>query len=142
MSMSRWNPIYSYLLNLIMTCLEPTAAVEPAQHGANVDGGSSRPPAFAAESLEPISCSPTAVCVTVAVQSVPARKAMVRGKQQEASKPLATSPQSAAATQCGAKGPSIVGEDVKTRPLARGRARGERRSPSAAHASSGSGLLA
>jgi len=22
MSMSRWNPIYSYLLNLIMTCLE------------------------------------------------------------------------------------------------------------------------
>jgi hypothetical protein len=21
MSMSRWNPIYSYLLNLIMTCL-------------------------------------------------------------------------------------------------------------------------
>jgi hypothetical protein len=49
--------------------LEPTAAVEPAQHGAKVDGGSRRPPAFAAESLEPISCSPTAVGVTVAVQS-------------------------------------------------------------------------
>ena len=122
--------------------LEPTAAVEPAQHGAKVDGGSRRPPAFAAESLEPISCSPTAVGVTVAVQShiqVQARKAMVRGKQQEASKPLATSPRSAAATRCGAKGPSSVGEDAKTRPLARGRARGERRSPSAAHASSGWG---
>ena len=88
------------------------------------------------------SCSPTAVGVTVAVQShiqVQARKAMVRGKQQEASKPLATSPWSAAATRCGAKGPSIVGEVAKTRPLARGRARGERRSPSAAHASSGWG---
>ena len=122
--------------------LEPTAAVEPAQHGAKVDGGSRRPPAFAAESLEPISCSPTAVGVTVAVQShiqVQARKAMVRGKQQEASKPLATSQRSAAATRCGAKGPSSVGEDAKTRPLARGRARGERRSPSAAHASSGWG---
>jgi len=48
--------------------LEPTAAVEQAQHCAKVDGGSRRPPAFAAESLEPISCSPTAVGVTVAVQ--------------------------------------------------------------------------
>ena len=122
--------------------LEPTAAVEPAQHGAKVDGGSRRPSAFPAESLEPISCSPTAVGVTVAVQShvqVQARKAMERGKQQEASKPLAKSQWSAAATRCGAKGPSIVGEDAKTRPLARGRARGERRSPSAAHASSGWG---
>jgi hypothetical protein len=64
---------------------------------------------------------------------------MVRGKQQEAAKPLATSPRSAAATRCGAKGPSIVGEGAKTRPLARGRARGERRQPSAAHASSGWG---
>jgi len=36
--------------------LEPTAAVEPAQHGAKVAGGSRRPPAFDAESLEPISC--------------------------------------------------------------------------------------
>jgi hypothetical protein len=26
MSMSRWNPIYSYLLNLIMTCLGAAAA--------------------------------------------------------------------------------------------------------------------
>ena len=49
--------------------LEPTVAVEPAQHGAKVDGGSRRPPAFAAEPLEPISCSPTAVGSTVAVQS-------------------------------------------------------------------------
>ncbi len=49
--------------------LEPTAAVEPVQHGAKVAGGSRRPPAFAAESLEPISCSPTAVGSTVAVQS-------------------------------------------------------------------------
>ena len=49
--------------------LEPTAAVEPAQHGAKVDGGSSRQPSFAAESLEPIWCSPTAVGVIVAVQS-------------------------------------------------------------------------
>ena len=113
-----------------------------AQHGAKVDGESRRPSAFPAESLEPISCSPTAVGVTVAVQShvqVQARKAMERGKQQEASKSLATSPRLAAATRCGAKGPSIVGEGVKTCPLAWGRARGERRSPSAAHASSGWG---
>ncbi len=48
--------------------LEPTAAVEPAQHGAKAAGGSRRQPAFAAESLEPISCSPTAVGATVAVQ--------------------------------------------------------------------------
>jgi hypothetical protein len=50
--------------------------------------------AFAAESLKPISCSSTAVCATVAVQShvqSPAQTTMVRGKQQEASKPLATS---------------------------------------------------
>jgi len=122
--------------------LEPTAAVEPSQHCAKVHGGSRRPPAFAAESLEPISCSPTTVSVTVAVQShvqVQARTAMVRGKQQEASKPLATSPRSAAATRCDAKGPSIVGEGAKTSPLARGRARGGSRSPSAAHASSGWG---
>ncbi len=115
--------------------LEPTVAVEPAQHGAKVDGGSRRPPAFAAEPLEPISCSPTAFGVTVAVQShvqVQARMDMARGKQQEASKPLATSPWSAAATRCGAKG-------VKTRPLARGRTRGGRRPPSAVHASSGWG---
>ena len=86
--------------------LEPTVAVEPAHHGAKVDGGSRRPPAFAAEPLEPISCSPTTVGVTVAVQShvqVQARMDMARGKQQEASKPLATSPRSAAATGCGAK---------------------------------------
>ena len=122
--------------------LEPTVAVEPAQHGAKVDGGSRRPPAFAAEPLEPISCSPTAVGATVAVQShvkVQARTVMARGRQQEASKPSATSPRWAAATRCGAKGPSNVGEGAKTRPLARGRARGERRSPSAAHASSGWG---
>jgi len=81
--------------------------VEPVQHGAKVDGGSRRPPAFAAEPLEPISCSPTAVGVTVAVQShvqVQARTAMARGKQQEASKPSATSPRWAAATRWGAKG--------------------------------------
>ena len=78
----------------------------------------------------------------MAVQShvqVQARTAMVRGKQQEASKPLATTLRSAAATRCGAKGQIIVGEGAKTRPLARGRARGGMRSPSAAHASSGWG---
>ena len=114
--------------------LEPTAAVEPSQHCAKVHGGSRRPPAFAAESLEPISCSPTTVSVTVAVQShvqVQARTAMARGKQQEASKPSATSQLWAAATRWGAKGPSIVGEGVKTRPLARGRARGGMRSAAA-----------
>ena len=122
--------------------LEPTVAVEPAQHGAKVDGGSRRPPAFAAEPLEPISCSPTAVGATVAVQShveVQARTVMARGKQQEASKPSATSPRWAAATRCGAKGPSNVGEGAKTRPPARGRARGGRKPPSAVHASFGRG---
>jgi len=122
--------------------LEPTVAVEPAQHGAKVDGGSRRPPAFAAEALEPISCPPTAVGVTVAVQShvqVQARTAMARGKQQEASKPSATSLRWVAATRCGSKGPSIVGEGAKTRPLARGRARGGRKPPSAVHASFGRG---
>jgi len=122
--------------------LEQTVAVEPAQHGVKVDGGSRRPPAFAAEPLEPISCSPTAVGATVAVQShaqVQARTVMARGKQQEASKPSAMSPRWAAATRCGAKGPSNVGEGEKTRPLARGRARGGRKPPSAVHASSGRG---
>jgi hypothetical protein len=122
--------------------LEPTVAVEPAQHVAKVDGGSRRPSAFAAEPLESISCSPTAVGATVTVQShvqVQARTAMARGKQQEASKPSATSQRWAAATCCGSKGPNIVGEGEKTRPLARGRARGGRRPPSAVHASFGRG---
>ena len=122
--------------------LEPTVAVEPAQHGAKVDGGSRRPPAFAAEPLEPISCSPTAVGATVAVQShvkVQARTVMARGRQQEASKPSATSPRWAAATRCGVKGPSNDGEGANTRPPARGRARGGRKPPSAVHASFGRG---
>ena len=122
--------------------LEPTVAVEPAQHGAKVDGGSRRPPAFAAEPLEPISCSPTAVGATVAVQphvKVQARTVMARGRQQEASKPSATSPRWAAATRCGVKGPSNDGEGANTRPPARGRARGGRRPPSAVHASFGRG---
>ena len=122
--------------------LEPTVAVEPAQHGAKVDGGSRRPPAFAAEPLEPISCSPTAVGATVAVQphvKVQARTVMARGRQQEASKPSATSPRWAAATRCGVKGPSNDGEGANTRPPARGRARGGRKPPSAVHASFGRG---
>ena len=122
--------------------LEPTVAVEPAQHGAKVDGGSRRPPAFAAEPLEPISCSPTAVGATVAVQphvKVQARTVMARGRQQEASKPSATSPRWAAATRCGVKGPSNDGEGANTRPPARGRARGGRKPPSAVHASFGWG---
>ena len=122
--------------------LEPTVAVEPAQHGAKVDGGSRRPPAFAAEPLEPISCSPTAVGATVAVQphvKVQARTVMARGRQQEASKPSATSPRWAAATRCGVKGPSNDGEGANTRPPARGRARGGRKLPSAVHASFGRG---
>ena len=122
--------------------LEPTVAVEPAQHGAKVDGGSRRPPAFAAEPLEPISCSPTAVGATVAVQShvkVQARTVMARGTQQEASKPSATSPRWAAATRCGVKGPSNDGAGANTRPPARGRARGGRKPPSAVHASFGRG---
>jgi hypothetical protein len=83
-----------------------------------------------------------AVGATVAVQShvqVQARTVMARDKQQEASKPSATSPRWAAATRCGAKGPSNVGEGAKTRPLARGRARGGRKLPSVVHASSGRG---
>ena len=122
--------------------LEPTVAVEPAQHGAKVDGGSRRPPAFAAAPLEPISCSPTAVGATVAVQphvKVQARTVMARGRQQEASKPSATSPRWAAATRCGVKGPSNDGEGANTRPPARGRARGGRKPPSAVHASFGRG---
>ena len=122
--------------------LEPTVAVEPVQHGAKVDGGSRRPPAFAAEPLEPISCSPTAVGATVAVQphvKVQARTVMARGRQQEASKPSATSPRWAAATRCGVKGPSNDGEGANTRPPARGRARGGRKPPSAVHASFGRG---
>ena len=122
--------------------LEPTVAVEPAQHGAKVDGGSRRPPAFAAEPLEPISCSPTAVGATVAVQphvKVQARTVMARGRQQEASKPSATSPRWAAATRCGVKGPSNDGEGANTRPPARGRARGGGKPPSAVHASFGRG---
>ena len=122
--------------------LEPTVAVEPVQHGAKVDGGSRRPPAFAAAPLEPISCSPTAVGATVAVQphvKVQARTVMARGRQQEASKPSATSPRWAAATRCGVKGPSNDGEGANTRPPARGRARGGRKPPSAVHASFGRG---
>ena len=74
----------------------------------------------------------------MAVQShvkVQARTVMAK----KASKPSATSPRWAAATRCGAKGPSNVGEGVKTRPPARGRARGGRQPPSAVHASFGRG---
>jgi hypothetical protein len=36
MSMSRWNPIYSYLLNLIMTCLELPATAGAVERGGRV----------------------------------------------------------------------------------------------------------